>query len=289
MPSWENYVVQSPEVGGWTIDLYGADVATGGEPVTLDMFAAPKRNLPPVATAALTQTGMQVAVDATGSGDPEGQSIQAVWDFGDGTGAAGLSAGHTYASPGSYTVRLVVSDTNELVGAKTVKTIVADAISPTTTIATPGTNATYAMGQVVTASYSCQDEPSGSGIRSCVGPTPNGQRLDTSTVGPRTFTVTATDNAGNRTSLTRTYAVSYSFTGFFCPGQQPTDAQHRKRRSGHPGQVPTRRQPGARDIPGRLPESHNHQLPFRSTNRRGGTYDNRGREQPDLRHHKLGL
>ena len=47
----------------------------------------------------------------TNSTDPDGDEIvDARWDFGDGTTAAGLVVSHTYAQAGNYTVTLVVSD-----------------------------------------------------------------------------------------------------------------------------------------------------------------------------------
>ena len=61
--------------------------------------------------------------------------------------------------------------------------------------------------QSVTAGYSCADEAGGSGRASCVGSVPNGSRIDTSTVGEHSFTVTATDNAGNTKTLTVHYTV----------------------------------------------------------------------------------
>ena len=45
----------------------------------------------------------------------------------------------------------------------------------------------------------------------------NGAAIDTSTVGSHSFTVAITDNAGNSGSVTYTYRVVYSFTGFMQP------------------------------------------------------------------------
>jgi hypothetical protein len=59
---------------------------------------------------------------------------------------------------------------------------------------------------VVNASYSCNDATSG--LDTCAGPVPSGQPIDTSTPGARTFTVTATDMAGNQGSRTVDYTVS---------------------------------------------------------------------------------
>jgi len=92
-----------------------------------------------------------------------------------------------------------------------------ESIAPTITINTPADGAIYILGQVVTADYACQDEADGSGLASCVGTVPNGSPIDTGSVGARTFTVNASDNAGNFTALTHHYSVVYNFSGFFQP------------------------------------------------------------------------
>ena len=60
-----------------------------------------------------------------------------------------------------------------------------------TTLTTPPNGATYTLGQVVDASYSCADDPEGPGIASGSAPVANGSPIDTSTAGPHRFTVTA--------------------------------------------------------------------------------------------------
>ncbi|MEV8250441.1 LamG-like jellyroll fold domain-containing protein [Microbacterium sp. NPDC076768] len=68
-------------------------------------------------TAALTvqMSEMTVQVDglASTSGDAEPLTAYA-WDFGDGATASGAEASHEYAAAGTYTVRLTVTDGNQL-------------------------------------------------------------------------------------------------------------------------------------------------------------------------------
>jgi hypothetical protein len=92
-----------------------------------------------------------------------------------------------------------------------------DATPPTITLTTPAEDAVYVLGQTVNADYACQDESGGSGLASCVGTVPNGSAIDTNSIGEKTFTVDAADNANNTVSVTRTYRVIYDFTGFFEP------------------------------------------------------------------------
>jgi PKD repeat protein len=66
----------------------------------------------PVANAGQDQTvnvGATVTFDAGGSKDNVG-IVSYDWDFGDETTGAGLTANHTYTSPGTYTVTLTVKD-----------------------------------------------------------------------------------------------------------------------------------------------------------------------------------
>ena len=65
----------------------------------------------------------------------------------------------------------------------------------------------YDLGQQVAASYSCKDEDGGSGLATCSGTVGNGENVDTSSVGEKSFSVSATDNAGNPASKTVTYRV----------------------------------------------------------------------------------
>jgi Ca2+-binding RTX toxin-like protein len=80
-----------------------------------------------------------------------------------------------------------------------------DTTGPAVTIATPANGATYAQGVSPVADYSCSD--SGSGIASCVGSVADGSPIPTGSLGAFTFTVTATDGAGNTASATSSYEV----------------------------------------------------------------------------------
>jgi hypothetical protein len=121
-------------------------------------------------------------------------------------------------------------------------TIVNDAVAtlvdcklPTVDITVPAANAEYVLNSSHAADYSC-DDPEGavsgaSGIKSsggCVGTVADSADIDTGTTGEKSFTVVATDNAGNTTSSTVNYTVieasepsaAVTFDGFF----QPVDA-----------------------------------------------------------------
>jgi hypothetical protein len=87
-----------------------------------------------------------------------------------------------------------------------VEPTVRDTAPPAIEIASPSAT-TYTLGAVVTAAYACADADSA--VISCAGPVPSGTPLDTSAVGPKTFTVTAADAEGNTASSTVPWSVAY--------------------------------------------------------------------------------
>jgi len=93
-----------------------------------------------------------------------------------------------------------------------------DEVPPTAAITRPVDGATYRVGQGVTAAYQCSDD---SGIASCVGTRPNGARIDTGSIGTKSFSVTATDNAGNTSTSTVSYSVVWPLAGLFQPIDNP--------------------------------------------------------------------
>jgi len=88
----------------------------------------------------------------------------------------------------------------------TQQVVVRDTTPPAITILTP-TVAVYAVNQTVPADYSCADIASG--VSRCTGSATAGQFIDTATVGAKTFTVAASDVAGNASSRSVTYSVSF--------------------------------------------------------------------------------
>jgi PKD repeat protein len=73
-------------------------------------------NQPPSAQATASVTNgiapLNVVFSSNGSSDPEGKTITYSWTFGDGTTSSAANPSHSYPNPGSYTVRLSVSDGN---------------------------------------------------------------------------------------------------------------------------------------------------------------------------------
>ena len=108
---------------------------------------------------------------------------------------------------GDVTVTVTARDNagNETVVANTVTVV--DETKPTISVTTPAAGATYQLGAQVLAAYECADEPNGSGLESCVGSVADGAAVDTGSLGQKTFTVNASDHAGNTESKSVSYTV----------------------------------------------------------------------------------
>ncbi len=109
-PTFESYHLASTEPGLWTVNLYGARVAPQGELTRLSVWHAPKLNQNPVAALSFSLDGRTVAVDAGVSTDADGNVIDYLWEFGDGTTATGSSVTHTYTTAGTYLTTLAIRD-----------------------------------------------------------------------------------------------------------------------------------------------------------------------------------
>jgi hypothetical protein len=84
--------------------------------------------------------------------------------------------------------------------------VVIDTTPPAITIGAP-TATSYTLRQGVPTQYSCSD--AGSGLATCSAPVASGAQLDTSSVGRKTFLVSASDKAGNQSTRSVVYSVGY--------------------------------------------------------------------------------
>ena len=81
------------------------------------------------------------------------------------------------------------------------RTFRVDLTPPKAAVTRPMGGAQYDVGASVLAEYACEDAVA------CAGPVPSGAAIDTSSAGMKTFTVTATDEAGNEAISIVDYSV----------------------------------------------------------------------------------
>ena len=104
-------VLGTGEIAGLSIDnIY----LSGGQAAQDPDTSGPVVNRPPTAAIKPSVTGgpatLDVSFDASQSGDVNGDPLTYTWDFGDGSGATGVTVNHSFTDEGSYTVTLTVSD-----------------------------------------------------------------------------------------------------------------------------------------------------------------------------------
>jgi len=88
-----------------------SDVGTGSPNRLLySISGAAPSDTPPTAAFTYSCNGPTCTFDGSASTDDHGISSYA-WDFGDGQSGSGAVSGHTYASSGTFTARLTVTDT----------------------------------------------------------------------------------------------------------------------------------------------------------------------------------
>lgn len=80
---------------------------------------APPANQAPTASFTASTDELAVSVNGSASSDPDGSVVTYAWQFGDGGTGSGATASHTFATPGTYTVRLTVTDDDGVTGTTT--------------------------------------------------------------------------------------------------------------------------------------------------------------------------
>ena len=160
-------------------------------------------NRAPVASFTSDCTLMECSFDATGSSDPDNDSLTYAWNFGDGTTGTGATASRRYTATGNKTVTLTVND-----GTTTTQT--ERSVSPTNRLPGPGHTALVPETPRL-------DMPKIS----------TGEIWDIEVVGNRvfivgTFTSIQNQRSDNTTTYTRNGVASYNMnTGLVDAGFDP--------------------------------------------------------------------
>ena len=201
--------------GSFTISLTVTDNAgsTNTATTTASVVAS---NQPPVARAGGPYTGtagVALALNGSTSSDPDGTIASYAWNFGDGTTGTGATPSKTYATAGTFTVTLTVTDNNGAThSAATTATIALPPNQPP--VARPGGPYTGTRGVALALNGSTSSDPDGT-IASYAwnfgdGTTGTGATPSKTyaTAGSFTVTLTVTDNRGGTHSATTTATIN---------------------------------------------------------------------------------
>ena len=97
--------------GSYTVTLTVTDVAgasaSTSQTVTVQTTVT---NQLPVADFTFACNNLDCSFDGSKSSDPDGSLVGYAWNFGDGSTASGMTTAHTYATAGTYSVTLTVTD-----------------------------------------------------------------------------------------------------------------------------------------------------------------------------------
>jgi len=118
---------------------------------------------------------------------------------------AGASASVAITVEGETVVTYYSRDITANIETAKSLTVRIDETAPGVVVTSPANGGSYLLNSAITANYACSDGVSG--VTQCSGTVANGSTIDTSTVGTKSFTVTAVDNAGNTTIRTVNYTV----------------------------------------------------------------------------------
>jgi len=117
------------------LSIMGGSFSVTLPPQSVTLFVLPEASgnqSPAAAMTALPTSGvvpLNVAFDGSNSSDADGSIVSYTWNFADGATASGVTANHTYSTPGTFTARLTVTD-NQGASSSTTATIQVNANLP---------------------------------------------------------------------------------------------------------------------------------------------------------------
>ena len=200
--------------GTYTVTLTVTDNQGATNSVSHNItVTAPPVNQPPVAAFTSSMNNLTGSFDGSGSSDPDGTVASYSWNYGDGSPAdTGVKPTHTYATAGTYTVTLTVTD-NQGATNSVSQTVVASAPPvnqpPVAAFTSSSNNLTGSFdgsgssdpdGTVASYSWNYGDgSTAGSGVTATHA---------YATAGTYTVTLTVTDNQGATNSVSHSITVT---------------------------------------------------------------------------------
>jgi hypothetical protein len=192
----------------YTATAASSDGQTGTLSINYNVAGPPSASIDsPSGESYLYAQGATVATSfhcTAGTDDPAAPTCE------DSNGATGGTGSLNTSTPGTYTytVTATSSDTTQSASTSINYTV---AMPPSVRITTPASGATYPEGQVVDASYECEEGTGGPGLlltsEGCEGTVANGTAINTTGAGEHHFTVKATSSDGLNEEETVSYTV----------------------------------------------------------------------------------
>ncbi|MFE2286257.1 OmpL47-type beta-barrel domain-containing protein [Streptomyces sp. NPDC059443] len=224
----EELTAEAPPQARGTVDVTvttpnGTSPTSGADQYTYDAdTSAPtaSASVSPSANGAGWNTTSPATVNISAGDGSCGSGVQKITYSASGaqpiasTDVTGAGAAVPITADGVTTVTYTATDNAGNTSAPQTVTVRLDTAAPSITIVRPAAG-TYLYRQPVSASYSCTDATSG--LASCVGTVPNGNPVNTSTLGAHTFTVNAKDIATNPSTKSVTYNVAYRICLLYDP------------------------------------------------------------------------
>lgn len=161
--------------------------------------AATGDTTPPVVTPVLTGT--------LGANGWYSSNVGLNWTVTDPESAISSTSGCSAVTVSADTSGTIFTCVATSTGGTTTKsvTVKRDTTPPSVSLVTPASGATYTQGQTITTNYSCTDTTSG--VTGCTGTVANNTAINLSTAGTQSFSVNATDQAGNTANKSISYTV----------------------------------------------------------------------------------
>ncbi len=177
--------------------------------------------IPPTTTMALSGTAgdngwntsdVQVTLTATDEG---GSGVANTQYNLNGAGWITYTGTFTISDEGTTTIEYNSTDNAGNIEPTKTQIVKIDKTLSQITINTPVEGSEYLLNQPLTADWSASDAVSD--IASATGTYPSGNAINTASVGTKTFSVDATDNAGNTNTKKVTYYIRYKCSGILQP------------------------------------------------------------------------
>ena len=119
LASGKRVVHRYEKAGTYRVELTVVDEDGARGTAVAEIFIASHPPIVRLSGPARGRVGEELTFSAKGSHDPDGEIVGYRWDFGDGAAATGKTVTHRFERPGTYTIKLTVTDDHGVEAAET--------------------------------------------------------------------------------------------------------------------------------------------------------------------------